>query len=135
MVDQVEPRAREITPASLGALVRRFYARARTDALLGPVFESAIQDWNPHLEQITAFWSTAALGTKTYRGNPLAAHKKHPLTPPMFDRWLALWTETAAELFEPAAASDLAERADRMAESLRSGLFFDPKAEEASRRP
>jgi hemoglobin len=101
----VRQKSREITPATLGLLVRRFYARAREDVLLGPLFEAAIQDWNPHLDQITAFWTTAVLGTKTYRGNPLAAHKKHPLTPAMFDRWLALW-----------------------AESLKAGLFFDPKA-------
>lgn len=126
-------KVRDITPSTLEVLVRRFYAQAREDALLGPVFEAAIQDWNPHIEQITAFWTTSLLGTKTYRGNPLVAHGKHPLTPQMFDRWLALWTETAVELFEPALAADLSERAQRMAESLRAGLFFDPKAEEGSR--
>jgi len=128
-------KANEVTPAALGALVRRFYARAREDALLGPVFESAIQDWNPHMEQITAFWTTAVLGTKTYRGNPLAAHRKHPLTPEMFDRWLALWAEAAAELFEDSAATGLVEQARRMADSLKAGLFFDPKAASGSTRP
>ena len=38
-------------------LVRGFYAKVRTDAVLGPIFEARIRDWEPHLEQMFAFWS------------------------------------------------------------------------------
>jgi nucleoside-diphosphate-sugar epimerase len=33
------------------------------------------------------------------KGNPMAAHKKHPIEPAFSERWLALWRETAGELF------------------------------------
>ena len=38
-------------------LVRRFYAKIRTDALLGPVFDARIRDWEPHLQRMCAFRS------------------------------------------------------------------------------
>jgi hemoglobin len=41
----------------------------------------------------------------------------------MFDRWLALFGETCAELFEPDVADAFRERADRIARSLHMGLF------------
>ena len=41
--------------------------------------------------------------------------------------WLALWHETAAEIFAPAAAAQLSAKAGRIAESLKLGLFFRPE--------
>jgi hemoglobin len=38
-------------------LVRGFYARVREDAVLGSVFASRIDDWQPHLARMCAFWS------------------------------------------------------------------------------
>lgn len=113
-----------LTEGGLAEQVGRFYARARQDDLLGPVFEAAVQDWPEHLERITAFWTRAMLGTGDYRGNPLAQHRKHPITPPMFERWLRLWGETADDLFDPEAAEAVKERAQRIGESLSLGLFF-----------
>jgi len=45
------------------------------------------------------------------------------LEPAMFDRWLALFGEASAELFEPDVAEIFRERAERIAGSLRMGLF------------
>jgi len=112
---------------TLSRLVRQFYAKARGDPLLGPVFEGAVTDWEPHLDRVAAFWATAALGVPAYRGNPMAAHRKHALTPAMFDRWLLIWGETADEIFMPDAAEPLKTRAAIIAESLKLGLFFDPQ--------
>jgi hemoglobin len=40
----------------------------RTDALLGPVFNRAIQDWDAHLDKLPAFWSSVTLMTGRYKG-------------------------------------------------------------------
>jgi hemoglobin len=110
----------------LARLVSRFYARVREDALLGPMFESAVHDWPEHLETLQSFWSSVMLTTGRYKGNPMAAHLRHARTiePAMFDRWLELWRETArAELASADAAAVIA-KAERIAESLKLALFF-----------
>ena len=64
------------------------------------------------------------LTTGRYHGNPMAAHFKHPITPPMFDRWLALWGEAVDELFAGEAAAALKEKARLIGDSLKLGLFY-----------
>lgn len=46
-----------------------------------------------HLGKLVDFWSSAMLTGGRYKGNSMAAHLKRlsVITPPMFDRWLALW--------------------------------------------
>ena len=59
-----------------------------------------------------------------YHGDPFSAHLRLPLVEPaMFDRWLTLFHETCAELFDAATAAAFGERAERVARSLRMGLF------------
>ena len=66
-----------------------------------------------------------------YKGQPVPAHAKHrdAITPELFDRWLALWGQTARELMTPKAAVALEAKAARIAESLQLALFFrlDPQ--------
>ena len=50
-----------ITEAMIECLVRGFYARVRTDAVLGSIFDARIRDWEPHLQQMFAFWSSVAV--------------------------------------------------------------------------
>jgi hemoglobin len=119
--------------AAIGALVRRFYGKARLDPLLGPVFEAGVHDWDEHIERITGFWSGVMLGTGAYKGNPLGMHARHAITPEMFPRWIALWGETAAELFDPATAAALRDRAERIGRSLSLGLFYRPDVVDAAR--
>jgi hemoglobin len=78
-----------LSPDAIAVQITTFYGRARTDDLLGPVF-ATITDWPPHIERITAFWTRTLLGTGRYDGNPLAEHRKHPLTPEMFELAAAL---------------------------------------------
>ena len=115
-----------ITEPAIAALVEGFYAKARRDSVIGPVFNSAVDDWDEHLEKLCAFWSSVMLTTARYKGNPMAAHLKHPLEPAFFERWLALWRETAAELFAPELAAAFRAKAERIAESLKLALFFRP---------
>lgn len=103
-------------------LIRGFYARVRKDSLLAPIFDSKISEWEPHLENMFAFWSSLALQTGRYHGQPMAKHMPLAVDARHFDRWLALFEETARELCPPAAAERFIERAHRVAESLELGL-------------
>ncbi len=103
-------------------LVRGFYARVREDDLIGPVFAARITDWEPHLQRMCAFWSPVALLTGTYHGQPMPRHMPLPIDARHFDRWLALFTETARELCPPVAAEHFIERAQRIAQSLEMGV-------------
>ncbi len=115
-----------IDEPQLEVLIPRFYARVREDALIGPVFDGAIADWDDHLEKLIAFWSSVMLTSGRYKGNPVAAHMKHlgEITPPMFDRWLALWAEVTDETLPASAAAALQDKAARIAESLKLALYF-----------
>ena len=115
-----------INETQLEALIPCFYARVREDALIGPVFDGAIADWDDHLEKLIAFWSSVMLTSGRYKGNPVAAHMKHlgEITPPMFDRWLSLWTEVTEEILPATAAAALQGKAARIAESLKLALYF-----------
>jgi hemoglobin len=115
-----------IDEAALGRLVERFYAKVRRDPELGPIFNAAIHDWPEHLEKLKAFWSSVMLTTGRYKGQPMAAHMKHEpaMKPALFQRWLGLWRETAAETLSSEGAEAVAEKAARIAESLQLGLSF-----------
>lgn len=118
--------AAKIDEQGLGRLIAVFYARVRDDAELGPIFNDAIGDWPEHLEKLTAFWSSVMLTSGRYKGNPVAAHLKHGarIEPALFERWLALWARTTAEVMPPEAAAELQAKAARIAESLQLAMFF-----------
>ena len=120
-----------ITEESLAELVPAFYDRVRQDALIGPVFNAAIDDWDEHLGKLTAFWSCVMLTSGRYKGSPMAAHLRHveAITPEMFERWLMIWNEITVELMPLAAARALQERAARIGESLKLGLLYRPGAD------
>ena len=111
-----------IDEAMIRRLVHGFYDRVRADEVLGPVFAERIHDWAPHLERMCAFWSSVALLTGVYSGRPMQAHQKLPVDAAHFDRWLAIFEATAAELCPPAAAELFIDRARRIAESLEMGV-------------
>jgi hemoglobin len=123
----------DITEPAIAMLVARFYSKARRDPLIGPVFNDTIEDWDAHLRTLNAFWSSVMLTSGRYKGNPMAAHLKLPIEPPFFDRWLALWRETAAELFTHDIAARFVAKAERIAESLKLALFYRPAAMAAAR--
>ncbi|MBV8106714.1 MAG: group III truncated hemoglobin [Hyphomicrobiales bacterium] len=94
-----------IDEVMIETLVRAFYARVRQDRLLAPVFESRISDWELHLDNMFAFWSSLTLQTGRYRGRPMAKHIPLAVDAHHFDRWLALFAATARDLCPPAAAN------------------------------
>ena len=122
--------------AGLGRLIALFYERVRQDAELGPIFNEAIEDWPDHLEKLTAFWHSVMLTSGRYKGQPVPAHRTHRdrITPELFDRWLALWNRTTAEIMAPDAAAALQAKAAKIGESLKLALFFklDPRSKKAA---
>lgn len=103
-------------------LVHAFYDRVRKDELLGPIFDQRIADWDLHLQRMCAFWSSVALMSGRYHGQPTAKHLPLPVDRRHFDRWLQLFRETAIVVCPSIAAAHLIERAERIAESLELGI-------------
>jgi hemoglobin len=111
-----------IDEAMIEALVARFYAKVRGDAVLGPVFAAKITDWGPHLKRMCEFWSSVALLTGRYHGQPMPKHLSLPIDEAHFARWLGLFQETLDETCPPAARVHFMDRARRIAESFRLGI-------------
>ena len=111
-----------IDETMIDRLVRGFYARVRDDDVLGPIFAAKIDDWEPHLQRMCAFWSSVALMSGRYHGQPMAKHLPLPIDARHFDRWLALFENTARGLCPPKAADHFLMLAGRIAESLELGV-------------
>lgn len=111
--------------AMVRAVVEAFYARARADDVIGPVFNSKIAPdaWPAHLDTITDFWASMLLGAARYGGRPMPKHLAMPeLTDAHFSRWLKLFAETVLELCPPGAAALFIDRAERIGNNFRMGL-------------
>ena len=115
-----------VTEDGIAILIDKFYARVRRHKTLGPVFEAAIaeEEWPDHLETMRRFWSSVMLSSGRYSGDPVSVHRAVVgIERPLFADWLVLFTETAAELFEPERASEFSIKARRIATSLQLALF------------
>jgi hemoglobin len=102
-------------------LVDAFYAKARKNELIGPIFNEIIGDqWPAHLEKMYRFWQTALLEETTYFGRPFPPHATMPVEKKHFDEWVQLFNETVDELFKGPKADESKWRADKLA-----GMFVD----------
>ena len=109
------------TEEEITTLVHSFYDRIRADAVLGPIFNTHINDWPKHLNIMVQFWSSMLLGTGTYDGTPMPKHVALPnLKTDLFARWLALFHETTQEL----PNRPFAERAEEYAQRIARSLWF-----------
>ena len=111
-----------ITEEMIKTLVHTFYDKIRVDPVLGPIFNDKISDWDPHLEIMCKFWSSATLKSGQYNGNPLPKHMDLPIDARFFDYWLDLFAKTAAEVCPPKAAEVFKEKSTRIAGSLELGV-------------
>ena len=113
-----------VTEAMIHELVHAFYAKVRIDPALGPIFNRVIGDgWDEHLAKLCDFWSSVLLMTGRFKGRPMAVHAAIPdIEPGHFERWLALFDETVAELCPPPAAALFREKAAMIGESLQLGI-------------
>ncbi|HTP82424.1 MAG TPA: group III truncated hemoglobin [Alphaproteobacteria bacterium] len=116
------------TDEAIRDLVDAFYAKVRRDPQLEPIFETALHGrWDAHLPKMYDFWSSVMNTTGRYKGNPMTTHMRLPPFPPvLFDRWIALFSETARELCAPALAVEFDLKARRIAESLKLALYYRP---------
>jgi hemoglobin len=105
--------------AAITQLVDRFYDKVQRDDVLGPVFNPVVHDWDEHKRLLTSFWSSVALREGSYRGNPMAAHRPHPIRAEHFDHWIALWRGTCNECLDETGAARMTEYAERIGQSLR----------------
>ena len=111
-----------IDDAMIERLVRTFYARVQADPLIGPVFAARIEDWDAHIAKLCAFWSSVALMTGRYHGQPMQTHLELPVAAEHFDRWISIFEAAANELCPPVAAAHFIERARRIADSFELGI-------------
>lgn len=107
------------TEDEITRLVHDFYARVRDDAVLGPIFDAHIRDWDTHLAKMVDFWSSALRGTARFRGTPMPKHIALPgLSAQLFGRWLTLFGQTTAAIPNEPMRERANELAQRIAESL-----------------
>ena len=111
-----------IDDAMIERLVHAFYESVRADPVLGPLFNERVTDWDAHLERMCAFWSSVALMSGRYHGQPMEKRLPLPIDARHFDRWLELFEETARRICPANAAGHVIERARRIAESLELGI-------------
>ena len=115
------PSAELCTEEEIVELVYGFYDRVRQDAVLGPIFETHVKDWDTHLPTMVDFWSSALRGTGRFRGAPMPKHAALPgLSIELFQRWLELFGQTTDAL--PNAA--LGERAKDLARRIAQSLWY-----------
>ena len=133
IVDDIVRRT-GIDEAMIHRVVHSFYDRARADPLIGPIFDRQVHDWDAHLARMCEFWSSVALMSGRYHGQPMVVHLPLPIDTPHFNRWLELFAATAHEVCPPAAAAHFLERAHRIADSLEMGIAAR-KGEIRPRRP
>jgi hemoglobin len=111
-----------VTPVEISRLVDAFYAKVQRDSVIGPIFNAQVEDWPAHLALLKEFWASVLLGTSRFRGNPLETHLKLPLSGEHFERWLALFAETALELMPPEQAALFINKSERIAETFQRGM-------------
>jgi len=113
-----------VTPEFVSRLVDSFYARIRADAMLGPIFETQVADWDEHLGRMKRFWRSILFSSGEYSGNPM---RKHVVIPGLgrehFVHWLEMFYATLRDESANAEAVALVgERARMIADSMLTGI-------------
>jgi len=119
-----------IDRASVEKLVRQFYTKVLKDDLIGRYFLIAFGDdlsndkWYEHLIMLDNFWISLMTGEGgMYKGDPFVPHMfLGGLTQEMFDRWVALFRETAEEIYTPTVALGFYGKAKGLAKRFMTDL-------------
>ena len=120
--EQQQNTEQKITEQEISTLVDRFYTKVRLDPEIGPIFNAIVGDWPHHLATLKDFWSTVLLTTGRYKGDPMMTHLQLSLDPDHFERWLALFAQTANEVFPPDHAANIIAKSQRIAHNFRMGI-------------
>jgi hemoglobin len=124
-----------ITESQISTLVDVFYLKVREDSTIGPIFNRAIDDWPRHLVLLKNFWSTVLLTTGAYRGDPMATHLKLPLEQRHFERWLALFKETAIEHLSAHNAARVISKSEQIAKNFQAAIAYKRGQTDVHSRP
>lgn len=113
-----------VDAAYVDRFVEAFYARIRSDELLGPIFAERIEDWPVHLARMKAFWRSVLHNSGEFSGNPMVKHIAIPgLDASHFAHWLDLFYATLRDLEgDPEATALVGGRARMIADSLLTGI-------------
>jgi len=119
----------EVTKENLNKMVIKFYAAVLKDEIVGPFFIEKLGDnlgtflWKTHIELLTNFWASLALGDTTYKGNPFAPHSRMDgLKRETFEQWLKLFFETIESVYQPEIAEIFKKRSTFMAGNFMRNL-------------
>ena len=119
----------EVTKENLNKMVILFYTNILKDEIVGPFFIEKLGDdlkndqWVPHIELLTDFWASIALGDTTYRGNPFAPHMQiQNLSRVAFQRWLELFSQTLDKIYVPQIAEQFKQRSTTIAGNFMRNL-------------
>ncbi len=105
----------------LHRLVKWFYAKARYEPLLEPIFTAHVEVWSDHIARITEFWARATGGPSEWSGG-MGRHFFMGLSPEHFTAWLRVWEENCRELLPEPEAGDMSGLAHRIGEDLQRML-------------
>ncbi len=120
-----EPEQEDTLYAQLGghegilAFIRPFYMDVRQHAVIGPIFNERIKDWESHLAKIADFWALQTGGPATYRGGLVGAHQGLGIRPDFFDHWLKLWDFNCQRQLTPDLAGRMSALAHEFGRRLR----------------
>ncbi len=108
------------TADDIKLLVDTFYEHVKLNAVIGPIFTTAVPvDWAHHLPKMYKFWGSILLGEHSYEGNPMQRHIEISGITAMgteeFSEWLLVFTSTVHSLFEGEKAKEAIIRAGNIA--------------------
>ncbi len=126
-VKSEKAKAMGVDDSLISELVETFYGHIRTHDVLGPIFASKIENWEPHLAIMKNFWASIILESGRYHGNPMGKHLAiDGLNADHFMIWLSLWDATIEEVgVSKEAAFLFRDRAARIAKSLKIGTGIE----------
>ncbi len=104
-------------PEGINRLVKWFYAKARYEPLLEPIFNEHVHVWSEHIATITQFWIRMTGGPSTWNGG-MGRHFFLNLGPEHFAAWLRVWDENCQELLPPGEAGEMSALAHRIGVDL-----------------
>ncbi len=108
-------------------IVARFYEVMLKDPIVGYIFTDVAKiDLGHHLPLIVDFWADSLFKQQSYHGNTLQKHldihKKIPLRPGHFTRWLFLFNRAVDEKHQGENADLMKSRAELVAKSISAAL-------------
>lgn len=134
-----------ITKENIETLVTLFYHKAMKDEQIGHYFLLELGDdieneeWKDHIDTLVNFWTTVFLDEELYFSDPYGPHFTIVgLKQEDFTHWIALFSETADEVYTPEIAEQFKEKgiyyskdfiqrlnADNHIENLKSAMTWE----------